>query len=213
MRQQIDLKTDGGKQSHQWWMTNDDDLYFQQIMAWDSKVVGAKTRLGGILLRLYFITFPPKKALLLSSGKGKLNLFFSFLFYLYLNATLSLTFSSHISKNEWEVKPTPQFDYRRMRTKFYNILWDLGNLKIRGKFCNIFHLKILRIMFLNILYLRHPIHFIILPPMGPLSIYTKARALIKQKTFTMKPFIWSYSFYELVRPGVKWKLARLHLQV
>ena len=126
---------------------------------------------------------------------------------------VSLTFSSHISKNEWEVKPTPQFDYRRMRTKFYNILWDLGNLKIRGKFCNIFHLKILRILFLNILYLRHPLHFIILPPMGPLSIYTKARALIKQKTFTMKPFIWSYSFYELVRPGVKWKLARLHLQI
>ena len=136
----------------------------------------------------YYIS--PQKALLLSSGKGKLNLSFSFLFYLFLNATLSLTFSSHISKNEWEVKPTPQFDYRRMRTKFYNILWDLGNLKIRGKFCNIFHLKILRIMFLNILYLRHPIHFIILPPMGPLSIYTKARALIKQKTFTTKPFIW-----------------------
>ena len=68
-------------------MTNDDDLFFQQIMEWDSKVVGAKTRLGGILLRLYFITFPPKKALLPSSGKGKLNLSFSFLFYLFLNAT------------------------------------------------------------------------------------------------------------------------------
>ena len=196
-----------------WPLTNDDDLYFQQIMAWDSKVVGAKTRLGGILLRLYFITFPPKKPFFWVRERANSIFLFPFFFILFQMQLVSLTFSSHISKNEWEVKPTPQFDYRRMRTKFYNILWDLGNLKIRGKFCNIFHLKILRIMFSNNLYLRHPIHFIILPPMGPLSIYTKARALIKQKTFTMKPFIWSYSFYELVRPRVKWKLARLHLQI
>ena len=87
MRQQIDLKTDGGKQSHQLWMTNDDDLYFQQIMAWDSKVVGAKTRLGGDFASPIFYYISPQKALLLSSGKGKLNLSFSFLFYSFLNAT------------------------------------------------------------------------------------------------------------------------------
>ena len=101
---------------------------------------------------------------------------------------VSLTFSSHISKNEWEVKPTPQFDYRRMRTKFYNILWDLGNLKIRGKFCNIFHLKILRIMFLDILYLRHPIHFIILPPHGTTVYLHKSQSSNKTENFYDEAF-------------------------
>ena len=186
---------------------------FSKLWRGTAKLLELRPAWGGFCFAYILLHFPPKKPFFWVRERANSIFLFPFFFIFFLNATLSLTFSSHISKNEWEVKPTPQFDYRRMRTKFYNILWDLGNLKIRGKFCNIFHLKILRIMFLNILYLRHPIHFIILPPMGPLSIYTKARALIKQKTFTMKPFIWSYSFYELVRPGVKWKLAQLHLQI
>lgn len=63
-------------------MTNDDD--FQQIMEWDSKVVGAKTRLGGFCFAYILLHFPPKKALLLSSGKGKFKLFFPFFFFIFI---------------------------------------------------------------------------------------------------------------------------------
>ena len=50
-------------------------------------------------------------------------------------------------------------------------------------------------------------------PPWDLCLFTQKPALIKQKTFMMKPFIWPYLFYDLVKPNVKWNLLQLHFWI
>ena len=160
-----------------------------QIMESSSKVVGTKTRLGGFSSDYILLDFTPKTrknpfAYTLLDFPKKQDKCKN----LPKILKKSLSFSSGFSPKNLDIKNN----------------W--GSKKL-AKSTN-FDVKARRKVFFIIFSLL-PYTLLSCSPWD-LCLFTQKLALIKQKTFMMKPFIWPCLFYDLVKPNVKWNLLKLH---